>query len=547
MTSGGSGQEKKATAPFKQFRIDVSGAFFIAPLRSLFQKELDLAVSKWLNNPHEYGGRSAMSRPAMKKEKELSLRKYRLSATALISSLVFIVLAAFILGRYSGEAKLVQVSPFMIIPFILLLISIAIMPFVNPHWWERKYPYVALGLAGVAIFYYVFILQNGTRIIYSANEYFSFIALIGSLFVVSGGIHISVKGRATPLANVLLLSIGAVAANFLGTTGASMMLIRPYMRVNKYRISGYHIVFFIFVVSNIGGMLTPIGDPPLFLGYLKGIPFFWVITKIWPIWILATGIIISIFYFIDWHNFKKLPDPLEHEIEEKGEQFSVTGLSNCILLAAIIAAVFLPRPMREIVMICAALASVMTTHLHLHDKNEFNLIPLKEVVILFAGIFATMTPAMDWLELNAVALGISHPGQFYWGSGILSSFLDNAPTYLNFLSAACGLHGLNVDNPLHVKALLGLVSHDSINGLAATAKTGIIGLTADTWRYILAISAGSVMFGAATYIGNGPNFMVKSIAEQSHIKMPSFFGFIAKYSIPVLGPVLILIWFLFFR
>lgn len=469
-----------------------------------------------------------------------------MSGTALIASFVLIILTASVLNMWTTEAHIVSVSPLMTMPFLILLLCIAIAPFINADWWGRNYPYVSLGLAGVAVFYYVFVLHDSPRIINSANEYFSFIALVGSLFVVSGGIHIKIKGRATPIANVMLLSIGAITANILGTTGASMMLIRPYMRINKYRISGYHIVFFIFIVSNIGGMLTPIGDPPLFLGYLKGIPFFWIIIRIWPIWIIATSMVITIFYFIDRHNFKKLPDSLEHEIEEKGEQFSVTGLKNCILLAVILAAVFIPRPMREIVMISTALLSCLSTHGHIHDKNDFNLMPVKEVAILFAGIFATMTPAMDWLEMNAAGLGISGLGQFYWGSGILSSFLDNAPTYLNFLSTACGLHGLNIDNPAHMKALLGVMPHGNLNHIAATAHGGLVGLKADSWRYILAISAGSVMFGANTYIGNGPNFMVKSIAEQAHVKMPSFFGYIFRYSIPVLGPVLILIWRLFF-
>lgn len=482
----------------------------------------------------------------MKMETDLSLRKYKISKAALIGSIVLVILTASVLSRYAGETRLIPVNPLMTIPFALLLSSIALLPFINASWWERNFAYASIGLGGVAVFYYVFILHDAPRIMQSANEYFSFIALVGSLFVVSGGIHIHIKGRATPLANVLFLSLGAITANFIGTTGASMMLIRPYLRVNKYRISGYHIVFFIFIVSNIGGMLTPIGDPPLFLGYLKGIPFFWITTRIWPIWIIATGVIIAIFYIIDCHNFKKLPDTLEHEIEEKGEQFSITGLGNCVLLAIILAAVFTPRPMREIVMLCAALSSCLTTHSHIHEKNNFNLIPIKEVAILFAGIFATMTPAMDWLELNANHLGISQIGQFYWGSGMLSSFLDNAPTYLNFLSTACGLHGLNMDNAVHMKTLLGIMPQGSINSLAATPQTGIIGLKADSWRFILAISAGSVMFGANTYIGNGPNFMVKSIAEQAHVRMPSFFGYIVKYSIPILGPVLMLIWILFF-
>ena len=177
---------------------------------------------------------------------------------------------------FAIEYEILPVNPVMITPFILLLLAIAVMPFINRHWWEHNYPFVSFALGAVTVIYYFFILKNAPRMLHTAIEYFSFISLIGSLFVVAGGIHIRVKGRSTPLANVILLGIGSVISNLLGTTGASMVLIRPYIRLNKYRISGYHIVFFIFIVSNIGGMLTPIGDPPLFLGYLKGIPFFWV-------------------------------------------------------------------------------------------------------------------------------------------------------------------------------------------------------------------------------------------------------------------------------
>ena len=208
--------------------------------------------------------------------------------------LSFIITIALLLvnvpDAFAIEYEILPVNPVMIAPFILLLLSIAVMPFINRHWWEHNYPFVSFALGAVTVVYYFFILKNAPRMLHTAIEYFSFISLIGSLFVVAGGIHIRVKGRSTPIANVILLGIGAIISNFLGTTGASMVLIRPYIRLNKYRISGYHIVFFIFIVSNIGGMLTPIGDPPLFLGYLKGVPFFWVITRVWYIWLIAVGL-----------------------------------------------------------------------------------------------------------------------------------------------------------------------------------------------------------------------------------------------------------------
>ncbi len=470
------------------------------------------------------------------------MKKYIIPA--LITSLFLLVPAS---DAFAIEYEILPVNPVMITPFVLLLLAIAVMPFINRHWWEHNYPLVSFALGAVSVVYYFFILKNAPRMIHTAIEYFSFISLIGSLFVVAGGIHIRVKGRSTPLANVILLGIGAIISNLLGTTGASMVLIRPYIRLNKYRISGYHIVFFIFIVSNIGGMLTPIGDPPLFLGYLKGIPFFWVIARVWYIWLIAVSLVLLVFYLIDRYNYKKLPDVMEKEIEAKEEEAVVEGLHNVIFLALILGAVFLEEPIREIIMIGSAVASYFTTKREIHERNDFNFIPIKEVAILFAGIFATMVPALDWLELNAEKLGITHPGQFFWGTGILSGFLDNAPTYLNFLSAAFGLHGLSVDNPVHMKAMLGMLSPNELSHLHVLHNSNVFPVSPDSWKYVQAISVSAVMFGAMTYIGNGPNFMVKSIAEQAHVKMPSFFGYMVKYSIPILIPIFTLIWFIFFR
>jgi Na+/H+ antiporter NhaD/arsenite permease-like protein len=466
---------------------------------------------------------------------------------ALLGSLLGVFGLAYLIEHFAGELKILPVNTAMLAPFMLLLLSIAVVPFISSHWWERNFPWVSYCLGAIAIIYYFFVINNGSRMMHTAMEYYSFIALIGSLFVVSGGIVIQITGRSTPIANVTLLAVGAVIANIFGTTGASMILIRPFLRMNKYRVSGYHVVFFIFIVSNIGGLLTPIGDPPLFLGYLKGIPFFWVMSRTVIIWLLTTVVVLIVFYVTDYHHYKKLPDEMEHEIEDTGDEATIKGLHNMMFLLVILIAVFMDRPWREIIMITSAVASYLTTKQSLYQRNEFNFIPVKEVAILFAGIFATMVPVLDWLELNAAKLGFTQPGHFFWGSGILSSFLDNAPTYLTFLSAACGVHGLNVDNLSHINALIGELSAEEMAGV----KGGLIGapicvLGENSWRYVQAISAGAVLFGAMTYIGNGPNFMVKSIAEQARVRMPSFFGYMIKYSIPVLIPVYAAVWLLFF-
>ena len=410
----------------------------------------------------------------------------------------------------------------MLIPFILMLASIAAMPLLNHHWWERFYPAVATILAAVCAGYYLLILKDVTRMGHVAHEYLSFVILIGSLYVVAGGIHIRVKGEATPLTNSLFLLIGAVLANLIGTTGASMLLIRPWIRMNRYRVTAFHIIFFIFIVSNIGGCLTPIGDPPLFLGYLKGVPFWWVLENCWRAWLLGVFVLIFVFYCFDRRNFLRAPKEVR-ELETAHEQWRFDGLFNLAFIAALLGAVFLPPWVREAVMVLTGLASYALTPQEIHRSNDFTMEPIKEVAWIFIGIFATMVPALDFLELHSYALGIHSGTQYFWFTGLLSGFLDNAPTYLAFLATAFGTKGLSLDNPAHMTQFI------SQEGLE-----------------LVAISIGAVFFGALTYIGNGPNFMVKSIAHKSGIRMPGFLGYLTKYSLPILLPLFILVSLLFF-
>jgi Na+/H+ antiporter NhaD/arsenite permease-like protein len=488
--------------------------------------------------------------------------------------LAILVASAAAYAQEGGPAA-PDVNPWMIAPFALLLLAIAVMPFVNRHWWEKFYPAVCAGLGLVSIGYYLLVLHAPERMAHTGIEYLSFIILIGSLFVVAGGIHIRIRGKSRPSSNTLFLAVGAVAANLLGTTGASMILIRPFLRANKYRLRGFHVVFFIFIVSNMGGALTPIGDPPLFLGYLKGVPFFWVLESMWYMWVPAILAVLVMFYAIDAASFRRYERRVKElragEFEEEAE---VSGLHNLIFLAVILGAVFIQKPafIREALMLVAAAGSYLMTKPEIHRKNDFNFLPIKEVAILFVGIFATMVPALDWLEANAAQLGITSPGQFYWGTGILSSVLDNAPTYLNFLSASVGLF-VNQDIVAQVQQLV--QSHGSAIGtLAGTHAEEVKNTFATLLKYhgdqvasgavplheiqiaylignhdlyLKAISIAAVFFGANTYIGNGPNFMVKSIAEQAGAEMPSFFGYVVRYSLPVLLPVFTIIWWFFFR
>jgi Na+/H+ antiporter NhaD/arsenite permease-like protein len=466
-----------------------------------------------------------------------------------------------------------EVNPWMILPFGILLVAIAIMPFIHRHWWERFYPVVAIALGCVTVTYYIFVLGAFQEVAHTAAEYVSFIVLIGSLFVVSGGIHIRISGKSKPFANVILLSIGAAASNVLGTTGASMILIRPFLRVNRYRIRAYHVVFFIFVVSNMGGSLTPIGDPPLFLGYLLGIPFFWVVKNLWVPWILGMGIVLGIFYCIDLVHFNRLPAAVRGGAEAAEESGEVVGLPNILFLAMILIAVFISDPpfLREGIMILAAAASYLTTKKHVHEKNDFDFGPLREVAFLFLGIFATMIPALDWLRTHADTLALGSEGAFFWATGILSACLDNAPTYLTFMNACLGLFaGPDViDNIAAIvqtgkEGVIGFAGSASgeltntlvvlrehhldavLAGTITEREMGVSHLIANHGNHLRAISISAVFFGAMTYIGNGPNFMVKSIAEKQGLPCPSFFGYLFQYAIPILLPVFVLIWLVFF-
>jgi Na+/H+ antiporter NhaD/arsenite permease-like protein len=413
------------------------------------------------------------------------------------------------------------------LPFVLILLSIAVFPLAAPQWWSKRYPLVVLPLGALVAVYYVFFFGGAQRMLFTAHEYAAFIILIGSLYVVAGGIHIGIFGAFTPGQNVLLLAAGAVLANLVGTTGASMILIRPYLRGNLWRFAPLHVAFFIFVVSNCGGALTPVGDPPLFLGYLKGVPFFWVIEHLWFKWLVGIVMLLAMFYVLDARHFRRQPAPRQ-QIARMRDWMLVQGAPNLfflvVILGAVIAGAYLPEHLvwiREIIMLAAAVGSYVTTSKTLHEKNDFNFHPIVEVGILFAGIFAAMVPTLDWLSFNASRLGLTTPGGFYWATGMTSSVLDNAPSYLNFLAAAMGLEGYSVDDKAHILSWIATHGH-----------------------MLRSVSIAAVFFGAATYIGNGPNFMVKSICDHTGAKTPTFVEYIYKFTLPFLLPVLIVTYFL---
>jgi Na+/H+ antiporter NhaD/arsenite permease-like protein len=417
-------------------------------------------------------------------------------------------------------------SPVLLLPFAAQLLAIALMPFLAPHWWERNYPKVSVILGSITVLYYLLLLHSGVRLLETLHEYTSFIILLASLFIVTGGIHFGIRGVATPRFNALFLIGGALLANLIGTTGASMLLIRPWIRVNKTRFTSFHGVFFIFLISNIGGSLTPIGDPPLFLGFLRGVPFWWTLRHLWQPWLVVVCFLVVIFYLIDRMNFLRAPASVRLE-EASDETWCVEGLGNLIPLGMILGAVFLASPWRELVMACAAGLSWFLTPRRIHQHNEFTLTPIREVAWLFLGIFATMVPALHYLQHHAGDIASSMgmgPTQFYYLTGLLSSVLDNAPTYLALLSVEMGLQGGSIGNPADV---LQVALNDP--------------------KHLIAISLGAVFFGAMTYIGNGPNFMVRSIITEAGGKAPGFFGYLLRYAVPILLPVLALAGWLFLR
>ena len=451
-------------------------------------------------------------------------------------------------GHGGGEHGHAALPPlWLVLPFAVLLIMIATGPLFYPHFWEHHYPKMAIGLGSIVVAYYIWMMDHGVHsLLHTLEEYISFIALLTALFVASGGILIKIDKQGRPFLNAAILFLGAIISNFIGTTGASMLLIRPYMRVNEGRLKPFHIVFFIFIVSNIGGGLTPIGDPPLFLGFLKGVPFFWVVSHVWHIWLLAVVAVIGIFFVFDM----RVPTPRD------GGEFSgriqLRGSKNFIYLGIVIISVFMdpaviegfpslqdmlhvPFGIREVIMFTVAYLAYRTADKEALRGNEFNFEPIKEVAYLFVGIFATMIPALQligaYAREHAAEFTVS---RFYWLTGSLSAVLDNAPTYLNFLSGELGKFGLDINQVADVNAFAGEVPSPVAGDVSSVI-------------YLMAISVAAVFFGAMTYIGNAPNFMVKNIAEQAGVNVPTFLGYLFKYSLPILLPVFLVVWLLFFR
>jgi Na+/H+ antiporter NhaD/arsenite permease-like protein len=419
------------------------------------------------------------------------------------------------------------------------MVMMATGPVLYARFWNRYYPLVAVTLGAIVVTYYVAVLGDSHHPIQTAFEFISFITVIIALYVVSGCITIAIRYEATPQLNVLFLLIAAVLSNFIGTEGASMLLIRPFINMNRYRLRPYLIVFFIFIVSNVAGGLTPMGDPPIFMGFLKGVPFFWSLQQLWLPSLIATGLLLTVFYFLDVRN--KHVDPL-HVVFHHKREVIVRGTTSFLWFFLIIGAVFLDPNIvdglptlniedmhfsfvREIIMIAIALLALAFANKKHLVENELYFEPVREVGFLFMGIFAALMPALHLMSEFALSESgkALNEHSLYWATGAFSSILDNTPSYLNMLAAAAAREGLSIE------------VHSEIARFAALSP-----------ELLRSISLGAVFFGAMTYVGNAPNLMVKVIATQNGIAMPSFAGYTVRYSIPYLLPVLLLTWLIAF-
>ncbi|MBW1645356.1 MAG: sodium:proton antiporter [Deltaproteobacteria bacterium] len=449
-----------------------------------------------------------------------------------------------------GELELGEILPlWSCIPFACMLLSIALFPLFAPVFWHHHFGKVSAFWAATLAIPFLFIFKGVAAhelLHVILADYVPFIILLWALFTVSGGILLRGSLRGTPLVNTVILIIGTLLASWMGTTGAAMLLIRPLLRANDYRKDkAYMVVFFIFLVANAGGSLTPLGDPPLFLGFLHGVPFFWTF-HILPPMLLTCGILLAVFFLLDTYHYKKegVTAPAEEGVKEK---LRLDGKHNFIFLAGIVGAVLFSGMVdwghvntlgvhratqdwvRDGILILMGILSLVTTSRKIHEDNDFTWFPIIEVGYLFIGIFITMVPCLLILkaglkgQLDFLIAAVKDPVHFFWITGLLSSFLDNAPTYLTFFNTALGRFYPGMPESQAVPLLL---QH---NGL-----------------FLEAISAGAVFFGANSYIGNAPNFMVRSIAEEAGTPMPSFFGYIIKYSLLYLVPTFVVVTFVFF-
>ncbi len=481
------------------------------------------------------------------------LRKIITVSSALIAALLLCPISVCAAEGSEMASKAAAVPIWLCIPFAGLLLCIAIMPLIKADWWDEHQPLVVVLWIIALVIPFAIVYGTGeaveTVLECIVDDYLTFIILLFGLFCVSGNITMEGDFAGSPRVNVALLALGTLLASCIGTTGASMLMVRPIIKMNSWRKKKSHImVFFIFLVSNMGGCLTPIGDPPLLMGFMRGVPFFWSL-HLFPVLLFNMVILLFIFYHLDKRAYKRaIARGRKPDISKPGTEFHIDGLHNILFLVMIVGAVILsgvlpgmpafqdaagnvkgipvfgevvlefPALIEIVIILLAAFLSFKTTNSEIRTRNHFTWGAIKEVAVLFVGIFITMQPALMLLKAVGPNLGVTSSVEMFWATGLLSSFLDNTPTYLVFLTTA---------------GTLGFT-----NGIATTLGNVPVNV-------LTAISCGAVFMGANTYIGNAPNFMVKAISDENGVKMPSFFGYML-WSMAILIPVFVMDMFVFF-
>jgi len=480
------------------------------------------------------------------------MKRSTLTAALTVLAILLLQMASlWASGTAPDAASLGETLPlWSCLPFAGMLLSIALFPLLAPGFWHHHFVKVSFGWA--AALAVPFILSYGMTAVHEIvhillADYVPFIILLWSLYTVSGGILLKGSLTGTPLVNVLILLLGTVLASIMGTTGAAMLLIRPFLRANSHRKNrSFMVVFFIFLVANIGGALTPLGDPPLFLGFLHGVPFFWTLHLL-PHLLVAAGVLLAVYFLLDWMAWRKEFPEGPKPVSGNQERLRLLGAHNFLFLVGILGAVLMSGVihlgevnvlgvhrgiqdwLRDGILILMGILSLATTSITIREDNQFTWFPILEVAYLFIGIFITMIPCLAILKAGSkghlafLINAVREPVHYFWATGTLSGFLDNAPTYLTFFSTALGSFYPGMPE---AQAVPKLIAESSI--------------------YLKAVSAGAVFFGACSYIGNAPNFMVRSIAEESGTPMPSFFGYILRYTLVFLVPTFVVVTFVFF-
>ena len=471
--------------------------------------------------------------------------KALLAGTA--AAIAVVAAGLFVLAQFETPIRPPHITWPWAMPFAALLLAIATLPALVPAWWQRFHGWLSggLGIAAAALY----MLRFGPGAIAQSAEslgtYIDFIITLGTLFVIGSAIEVRIHCAPSPRVNVLCLLAGALLAGCLGTMGAAVLMARPFFRINRQHLAGRHIVFFVMIVANVGGAITPLGDPPLLLGFLSGVPFWWITIHAWPAWLLALALLLAIFYALDSRSAAKLP---ASSVPANGPAVVISGLNQLAVLPLVLAALCLASPWREMSLIVLAAVSLLICPASLRETNRFNFEPIAEVAVLFFGIFLTLAPVLNLLDNQShngqLTKYTATPAASYFITGLCSSVLDNAPTYMAMLHSQLITNTAPGNSKIAASVKIKTSPQKTLPSIQEQIATRLI--DRHFARQLLAISLGAVFFGGLTWIGNGPNLLVRAIALQEGAACPGFLSYLFRYALPCLGTVLAIIGLLFF-